>query len=148
MATLEERFWAKVQKTDGCWLWTAATSDGYGMIAKERPFVGAASLRANRVAYELHYGPIPTGEKVRHTCDVPACVRPDHLILGSQADNMQDASERERFPNQHKTHCAQGHSLENAAITQEGWRRCRICARRWVQESRDRKKSKDAVTFI
>lgn len=90
-----ERFWLHVQKSDGCWLWTGErTAHGYGRVwvsRKDRP-------QAHRFSYELHYGPIPDGLHVCHHCDTPLCIRPDHLFLGTDADNMQDAAAKGRVP--------------------------------------------------
>jgi hypothetical protein len=81
----EDRFWAKVQKTDSCWVWTAATdSDGYGV------FNAPGHRAAHPFSYELHNGPIPEGLCVLHKCDNPPCVRPDHLFLGTKKDNAVD----------------------------------------------------------
>lgn len=88
-----ERFWAKVNKTVGCWLWTASASpDGYG---KFNPTHGR-TWYAHRYSWELHYGPITDGLRVLHHCDVPACVRPEHLHLGTDADNAREKIERGR----------------------------------------------------
>ena len=94
------RFWAKVSKSAGCWLWNAGTDTfGYGEIKNSgfdvnlRPRLG---LKAHRVSYILHFGEIPSGMLVLHKCDVPACVNPEHLFLGSQLDNMRDRLEKGR----------------------------------------------------
>jgi hypothetical protein len=96
------RFWAAVDKTDTCWLWTGCTiGNGYGRISRN-----GESVRAHRAAWELRCGPIPDGLQVLHTCDNPACVRNDdagwyevngvrhprlgHLWLGTDADNKAD----------------------------------------------------------
>lgn len=87
-STVAERFWKRVVKGDGCWLWIGArTPSGYGQIDKRG---------AHRVSWELHNGPIPEGLVVRHQCDVPPCVRPDHLLIGTQKDNMADKVARGR----------------------------------------------------
>jgi hypothetical protein len=96
------RFWDKVQKTDTCWLWRGALDGhfGYGMFHQTR-----GARRAHRVAWELTHGPIPAGLCVMHSCDVPACVNPAHLSLGSHADNNADmkAKGRERKVGQRGT---------------------------------------------
>jgi len=90
--TREERFWDKVQKTDTCWLWIGSTNqDGYGRFN-----IGGKLGGAHRYSFELHTGEIPEGMHVLHTCDTPACVRPDHLFLGTHSDNMQDMYRKRR----------------------------------------------------
>lgn len=90
---LEERFWEKVSKGEGCWEWTAGRhTQGYGMIVIER-----RNTPAHRVSYELAHGPIPDSLHVLHKCDNPPCVRPDHLFLGTHADNMRDARNKNRL---------------------------------------------------
>lgn len=86
------RFWSKVLKSDGCWEWQAGRlSSGYGMFWR-----GDRSYGAHRVAFELAYGPISDGLFVCHHCDNPACVRPDHLFLGTQKDNRIDCVRKGR----------------------------------------------------
>ena len=83
-----ERFWAKVAKGDGCWEWTAATRNGYGVIGAGGH--SGPALYAHRASWVLHFGPIPSGMHVLHHCDNPRCVRPEHLFLGTQTDNLAD----------------------------------------------------------
>lgn len=92
MTTLEERFWAKVDRRDPgeCWRWTGATSgNGYGYIR-----VQGRPVKATRVAMQLD-GRDP-GTVARHTCDNPICCNPAHLISGTQADNIRDMIDRGR----------------------------------------------------
>lgn len=89
---IEERFWEKVKKTSECWLWTAAVDrKGYGRIG-----LGPDLLGAHRYSWELAYGPIPDGMAVLHHCDNPLCVRPEHLWLGTIADNNRDMIKKGR----------------------------------------------------
>lgn len=81
-----ESFWQKVQKGDGCWLWVGATNTkGYG---QQR--VAGKLVFAHRLSYEIHVGPIPDGMHVDHLCWNPACIRPDHLRLLTNAENHQN----------------------------------------------------------
>jgi len=92
--TLAQRFWSKVDPAPSqcCWEWTACKYlDGYGKFRLNNQMASA-----HRVAYTLAKGEIPDGLFVRHTCDNPACCNPDHLILGTHADNMTDRQERNR----------------------------------------------------
>jgi hypothetical protein len=79
----------------GCWIWTGHRNpNGYGMISTTRE---QGPMWAHRAAYWVLVGEIPEGAHVLHKCDVPACINPDHLYLGDQAQNSRDAVERERF---------------------------------------------------
>ena len=118
-----DRFWAKVQKTDTCWLWTAAINPkGYGQ------FKHGNMVYAHRFSYEQAKGPIPKGLQIDHLCRVRHCVNPDHLEAVSRRTNILRG---EGFAaKQHRqTHCKNGHLLirENIYVNKEGHRRCKIC---------------------
>ena len=83
---VEERFFEKVNKTEGCWNWKGAMrSNGYGQFRfKGRPW------KAHRVSWILANGEIPIGKVIAHSCDNRRCVRPDHLIACLQKENIQD----------------------------------------------------------
>jgi hypothetical protein len=99
--TQARRFWKKVTKLNGnnaCWVWTSSLNDGgYGQF-----WVGAVkrNLLAHRLAYVLTYGPIARGLLVCHRCDNPICVRPEHLFVGTVADNLRDMVRKGRHPEQ------------------------------------------------
>ena len=96
----KRRFWEKVDvpaNEFGCWEWQAAQDEhGYGWFGLD-----GRQQRAHRVAWQFVNGPIPKGEGahgtcVLHRCDNRACVRPDHLFLGSHADNVRDMVKKGR----------------------------------------------------
>jgi hypothetical protein len=90
-------FMAKVQKTEGCWLWIGHRHKGkycYGRIG-----MNGKMIYAHRTAYLLFVGPIPEGKYVLHDCpdgDNPCCVNPAHLWLGTYKDNRRDCIEKGR----------------------------------------------------
>jgi hypothetical protein len=91
-----DRFWSKVEKTKDCWLWKGSKlQSGQGQFSTNQ-----GTVLAHRFSYELAHGKIPNKLRVLHKCDNPLCVRPDHLFLGTDSDNMQDALYKERLARQ------------------------------------------------
>lgn len=94
--TEHERFWAKVDRGEGCWIWTASTTGfGYGTFQVVRDGRWRTH-KAHRLAYEYLVGPIPEGMALLHSCDNPVCVNPAHLRPGTRAENNQDMMDRRR----------------------------------------------------
>ena len=94
MKSLEEKFWSKVSvsSNEDCWIWTGATYDsGYGQLV-----INGKKTRAHRISYEINIGIIPEGLLVMHSCDNPPCVNPNHLSLGTVADNNDDCQKKGR----------------------------------------------------
>jgi hypothetical protein len=98
----QERFESKYipEPNSGCWLWMASCRpNGYGQFVKDgRRRPKRKVDYAHRVSWELFCGEIPKGLQVLHKCDVPCCVNPDHLFLGTQIQNMQDCLSKGRLP--------------------------------------------------
>lgn len=130
-------FWSHVNKTDGCWNWTARTDiRGYGRAS----FRGVSGRPAHRVAWELTIGPIAGGLTVDHLCFNPACVNPAHLQLLPHHENA--ARQRSAL----KSHCINGHEFtpENTYIKpgfRNGRRSCRACQREAVRRYKESRKA-------
>lgn len=87
------RFWAKVDQSGDCWVWTAGkTKAGYGIFHPRH----GLTVYAHRYAFELTYGAMPEGQMACHRCDNPPCVRPDHLFAGAALDNAADMTAKGR----------------------------------------------------
>lgn len=126
-----DRFWAKVAKTETCWLWTAAlTAGGYARFK-----VDGKTRVAHRWLYEQVVGPIPSGLQLDHLCRTTACVRPDHLEVVTCRENLLRGDTFQAMHSK-KTHCHRGHEFtpENIITRGEYWRECRECNRERSRE--------------
>ncbi len=91
--TFVEAFWEKVDKSGTCWLWTGGIAGNYGSAWNGR------RIYAHRLSWEMANGrPVPASLLVMHSCDTPLCVRPDHLSVGTHADNATDMVAKGRAP--------------------------------------------------
>ena len=107
---LSKRFWSKVDTSGTCWLWRGYKGcDGYGVIG-----VGFRTALAHRVSYLLSIGPIEDGKCVCHICDVPSCVRPSHLFVATQTENVLDCARKGRKP--------KGEANGNSKLTEQSVR--------------------------
>lgn len=80
------------EPNSGCWLWLGSLNSwGYGRFGKDKP-----ERQAHRLSYVTFVGPIPVGARVLHRCDMPCCVNPNHLWLGTDSDNVRDALRKGR----------------------------------------------------
>ncbi len=119
---LDVKFWAKVEKTSTCWLWRGAIVRrwGYGMVARD----GRARL-SHRWSWVLANGKIPKDLCVLHKCDVPACVKPSHLFLGTNQDNVDDMMRKGR----HRTNSPKGEDSHLAKLSLRQVKRIKaLCA--------------------
>lgn len=151
---LEKFFWSRVdQSSDGCWPWLGrVTGRGYGTI-KIGEF--GKEILAHRASWMISsHMEIPDGLQICHACDNPICVRPTHLFVGTQSQNIQDAIEKGRFklganlPDRSAiTHCRQGHAYDeqNTGYSHNSdgstHRYCRACHR---ERARIRRRSRAA----
>jgi len=86
-----QRFLTYINKRGNCWIWSGSTAADYGVF-----YLELKRHRAHRAAYKLFKGSIPKGLCVCHTCDTPLCCNPEHLFLGTHAENMRDRNTKGR----------------------------------------------------
>lgn len=94
-----KKFWKHVRKTKSCWVWKGIKPNTYGYLVVGSKFDGTWHyVRGTHFSWMLHHGrPVPKGKFVLHKCDNPPCVRPDHLFIGTQRDNVKDMMKKGRF---------------------------------------------------
>jgi hypothetical protein len=117
----------KVDPASGCWFWTASVAGkGYGQI--KLPLT-RRQVYAHRLSYEIHVGQVPSDAMVLHRCDTPRCVNPEHLFLGTGADNLADMASKGRHLYgerniKHRLTEKQVHSIFD--LSDAGWSQHRI----------------------
>lgn len=138
---LKERFWKKVVKLDQCWIWHTRPKK-YGFFS-----LNGKVMNASRASYLLNIGPIiPEKLDVCHKCNNKACVRPDHLYLGTRSQNMKDANKDGLLDNwklkrRTKQFCKQDHNYkDNVKARKNGQLYCSECSRIAVRRYRASKK--------
>ena len=142
---IAERLFGNVERLpwSGCWIWMGYTDEnGRGQIFVQK---GMRPQKTHRVSWSLaNRRPITSAEFVCHSCDVPSCVNPNHLWIGTQKDNMADASAKGRVKNGRAeiTHCPRGHPYSglNLRINSVGVRECRYCRNQRPLTTRKRTK--------
>lgn len=132
------RFWKFVEKTSSCWIWKGATAQGYGVMGNG---THRGLVKAHRVSFEMHIGPIPKGLEIDHICRHRFCVNPAHLRAVTHVENMQNGSKSLQ------TMCVNGHKLDkkNTAFLhapgRASFRRCRKC--HVINNDKSRKKMRE-----
>jgi hypothetical protein len=150
-ASLDARFWAKVDKrgADQCWPWTGSSDGGRGYGSF---YHNGRSRRATQVAWEIwNNAPFPEGKVACHSCDNPPCVNPNHIWPGTMRENALDAVAKGRVDpykmhirnaNSEKTSCKRGHPLSGDNLyLHAGRRRCITCIRASQKRHVERKRA-------
>jgi hypothetical protein len=110
-----------------CLLYGGRLSDrGYAQV-----WIDGRTIRLHRHVYAEHYGPIPEGLEIHHTCGVKHCLNPAHLRAMTHADHMRLHDPLDTAGQRDKPYCKHGHprTPENLYLQPNGWRACRICKR-------------------
>ena len=137
------RFWSRVQKSNGCWIWTGSRTGSKDNCRYGNLLFNGRIQKAHRAVWQIANGPIPHNLRVLHRCDTPLCVRPDHLFLGSLSDNARDCYTKGRSSilkagviraghQRAQRRCKRGHRLGGRNLyikPNDGKWQCRACQR-------------------
>ena len=120
-----------------CWLWEGSKNrKGYGQVR-----ILGKMLIVSRVSYRLFKGSLGIEKQVMHTCDVPACWNPAHLLLGDNSKNQRDCVAKGRHWNTRKTLCPKGHAYERTRVRNgQTHKECIPCQREAVRRFRAKTK--------
>lgn len=124
--TVEEKIRFNTKQSGDCLVWNDTGMYGYGLTK-----INGVTKSAHRVCWEYYNNAkIPEGMVVMHSCDNRACVKKEHLSIGTQKENLRDARNKKRFPCYTQTHCKRGHelTLENLYKIRLPERICKLCA--------------------
>lgn len=145
-----DRFWAKVDRTNDCWLWTGYIKpNGY---ASFYPGGGrhVQKVYVHRFAYELAHGHVPSDLEIDHLCNVRHCVNPAHLEAVSRRENLDRRNDTQGWqrlpirglPRVLKTHCKRGHAFDaDNTYWHSGYRYCKTCRR-------DRSRGRERMSIV
>ena len=133
MLQTEQYIFARIVKTDECWLWSGPRSGRYGAAC-----LGGKVRKAHKVVYEFLKGPVPAGKELDHLCRNRYCVKPEHLEPVSHRENILRGNSPAAV-HAKQTHCSRGHSLADAYVYDGGRRRCRVCTLANNRKSTERK---------
>lgn len=127
----------KVDEKTGCWIWQLSTDkNGYGITE-----LNSKKEAAHRVYYKKYKGLVPDKLLVLHKCDNPPCVNPEHLFLGTQKQNIQDAINKGRFYGGTETHCVRNHEYTEGNTGYNSKSNLRFCKNCKKQSDERRKES-------
>lgn len=147
---IAEKFWSQVaiRSSQECWLWLGSKDPhGYGRAIVP----GHKSQRAHRISLEQAGVIVDDDLSVLHQCNVPACVNPAHLYVGTALENAKDRAAAGRHVNQRKTHCPQGHAYDRVKPS-NGRRYCGRCdnakqSARWASLTVDERTKRSAERY-